>query len=597
MMQKPVLVMCVLGALLAASAAQAQSLDPTTIPKYVTPLFVPPPMPIDAVIPDPGGDIDSYEIAARPFEQQVLPPGFPMTPVFAFGSPNHPGSFHYPAATIEARTDRAVRVKWLNQLVDQDGFFVPHLLDVVQHIHWANPPMDCKDGPPRTDCAGNSAEAYQGPVPLVVHLHGAHAEEESDGYPEAWYLPAAVDIPAGYAVQGSLFDQIAGAAHEPGAAVYEYANDQRATALWYHPHSLGITRLNTYAGLAGFYILRGGPSDLTGGELPAGDYEIPLAIQDRSFNDDGTLWYRDVTASVKEPFHGNTMVVNGNTWPYLVVEPRRYRFRVLNGSNSRMLELRMVTGSPDGPSFGPFWQIGSDGGFLPAPVSLQELDLGAAERADVIVDFTGLATGSEIYLINKKGPGTPDTTGQVMKLIVGTLNGVDTSLPADQLQLPGREPVGPADVVRQVSVNPDARLGTVDLSTGLPIELGFADAVTENALDGATETWEIYNFSDDPHPIHLHVVQFEVVEREDMLTGITRGPEPWETGTKDTVMAHEGEITRVKATFDIPGLFVWHCHMLEHEDDEMMRPFTIEDNLFFDTFERGDLSRWSAVGP
>src|SRR5262249_4416072 len=144
------------------------------------------------------------------------------------------------------------------------GRFRPHLLPIDQTLHWANPPQDCIEGTVQPDCSGKSQEPYRGPVPLVIHLHGAHVTPESDGYPEAWYLPAAHNIPAGYATRGSHFGQIAGAAVEPGTAVFQYSNDQRAATLWYHDHTLGMTRANVYTGLAGFYLLRGGQSDISG---------------------------------------------------------------------------------------------------------------------------------------------------------------------------------------------------------------------------------------------------------------------------------------------------------------------------------------------
>ncbi len=566
----------VLLTLFAAPAFAQTPLDPTTIPKYATPLTVPSTMPLTDIISDPAGDIDYYEVAAQQFEQQILPAGFPATTVFGFGAVNEPASFHAPGPTIEATVDRRVRIKWVNDLMDPaTGNFIPHFLPIDQTIHWANPPMDCEDGIPRTDCVGQSPDPYLGPVPLVIHLHGSHVTPESDGFPEAWYLPAANDIPAGYATQGSNFGQIEGAPFEPGAAYFQYRNDQRATTLWYHPHSLGMTRVELYAGLAGFYLLRGGPSDLPAGPLPDGAHEIPIVIQDRTFYEDGSLFYRPVGQEVHEHFFGDTIVVNGNTWPFLEVEPRRYRLRLLNACNSRDLELAMARDNPDGVPFRPFWVIGADGGFLPAPAAVQELPIHIAERADVIVDFTGVSVGTEIYLTNEGEHSMSGTTNEVMKFVVVPLASEDTTVPPDEIVLPPREPLGPVNYIRQVSLNGDAMLGIVDPDTGLGIEKLWADAITEAPRLNSTEVWEIHNFTDDNHPIHLHLVQFEVIERENMATGATLGPEAWETGTKDTVVAYPDEITRVKAIFDIPGLFVWHCHILEHEDDEMMRPYEV----------------------
>jgi bilirubin oxidase len=197
-----------------------------------------------------------------------------------------------------------------------------------------------------------------------------------------------------------------------------------------------------------------------------------------------------------------------------------------------------------------------------------------AERADVIVDFTGMAAGTQVYLINSDGD--PATTGQVMKFVVGPLASQDTSTPALQLDLPAFVPLGPADNVRQVSLNLTEHhlLGTVGPGpTAIPMMWG--DEVSESPLLNATEVWEIFNFSPASHPVHLHMVQFEIINRENMTTGAVTGPRPGETGEKDTVIASNGEITRVKARFDIPGQFVWHCHILEHEDNEMMRPYRV----------------------
>ena len=276
------------------------------------------------------------------------------------------------------------------------------------------------------------------------------------------------------------------------------------------------------------------------------------------------------------------MVVNGRTWPQLAVEPRRYRLRFLNGCNSRFLLLKLVTNPlarRPARAAVPFWQIGSDGGFLPAPVQLDQLLLGLAERADVIVDFTGMPVGTELYLINEGpdepfGGGGPEeafeaadpaTTGQVMKLTVVPLASHDTSIPPrEQLRLPTFRPLPPATKRRRVSLNEEdsavldgvgpraAMLGTLD-ARGRPVHLGWDDPITEHPALGATEIWELHSFTADAHPIHIHEVQFQVVDRQP-FEGAIRPPERWETGFKDTVIAYPGEITRVKATFDLAGL-------------------------------------------
>jgi spore coat protein A len=630
-------------------------LDPSSIPKYETPLVIPPAMPPSGS-PSKGKKargVDHYRIAVRQFGQHILPPsmGLEPTTVWSYGSVDHPDSFNYPAFTIEAEWQKPVRVEWINDLVKPNGRFRPHLLPIDQTLHWANPP----GGPHGRDTHGTQHAPYTGPVPIITHLHGGHSSQESDGYPEAWYLPHARDIPGGYAREGSLYrryqaqaQHALGQAWKPGSAVFQYDNEQRAMTMWYHDHALGMTRSNVYAGPAGFYLLRGGPGDTVGGTLPApapapGDppgqdyFEIPIVIQDRSFTEEGGLFYPDNRAFFEglEPsqlqipfapdsacdgpsdvapiwnpeFFGNAMVVNGTTWPYLNVQTRRYRFRFLNGCNSRFLILRMSNELP-------FWQIGNDGGFLKEPVELTELLLGPAERADVIVDFTEVPTNEEIILQNlapdepfgggEPGvdfePADPSTTGQVMSFRTVPATDPDPSTPPSQLVLPALSPLGPAANTRQVSLNEqesatvrtitdplgnvvlecaggepfgptEADLGTLN-PNGTGRALGWDEPITENPAAGATEVWEIWNFTADAHPIHIHEITFEVVERQP-IGGGPRPPESWESGRKDTVIAYPSEITRVKALFDRPGLFVWHCHILEHEDNEMMRPFRI----------------------
>jgi spore coat protein A, manganese oxidase len=625
-------------------------LDPLTIPKYETPLIIPPEMPITSMI----GNIRYYEIAVRQFQQQILPPSLPLSPttVWSYGSVTDPTTFNYPAFTVEAVYGEPTRIKWINDLKDPGtGNFLPHLLPADQTLHWANPP----GGLLGRDGHGHEQTLYTGPVPIVTHVHGSHTTDDSDGYAEAWYLPAASDIPSGFAEVGSFYDHFKakfandkGIVWDPGSATFQYPNDQPATTMWYHDHTLGITRVNVYAGPAGFYLLRGGPGDEVTGALPGpapafGDppgtryYEIPIAIQDRTFNDDGSLFYPDNRAFFEgldpaqlqipftpDPacsgpsdiaplwnpeFFGNTIVVNGRTWPFLDVEPRRYRFRFLNGCNSRFLIMKFENDLP-------IWHIGSDGGFLSTPVQLTQMLLGPAERADVIVDFSSLLPGATVILQNI-GPdepfgggipgadfpvADPATTGQVMQFRIVDLVEPDPSTPPDQIVLPVPSVLPVPVRSRPVSLNEEdsatvfvttdgsgnvvldcvdgsdfgpaeALLGTMAAGS-TPVPLGWDDSITETPVEGDTEIWEIHNFTADAHPIHIHEVQFEVVNRESS-EGVIREPEVWETGRKDTVIAYPDEITRVKAHFDLPGLFVWHCHILEHEDNEMMRSYRV----------------------
>jgi FtsP/CotA-like multicopper oxidase with cupredoxin domain len=564
-----------------------------------------------------------------------------------------------PSLTIEAHANRPVEIKWINDLKDADGNYLPHLLPVDPTLHWANPPggMDGRDTRPVfTETPG----AYTGPVPTVAHVHGAvGVGDESDGYAEAWYLPDAGNIPDGYAAEGTWYDYFAGkaqagygAAWGPGFATFRYPNHNRASTIWYHDHTLGMTRLNVYAGPAGFYILRGGPDgdialrDKRTGKLallpgPAPKEweqlfpsfmrkyrEIPIAIQDRAFNADGSLFYPDTRAffdgfggpfipetdiaPIWNPeFFGNMIMVNGNTWPYLNVDKVRYRFRFLNGCQSRflILDFNQIPGVK-------VWQIGNEGGFLAAPVNItadhgNRLLMSLAERADVIVDFTNVPAGN--YVLGNVGPdepfgggvpdidfpaADPDSTGQVMEFRVMPGKKLDLSTPPQFLKLPAIEPLPDPVTTRPLALlemmsefhdgPAEAMLGNVG-EDGMPMHRMWMEPVTENPNVGDTEVWEFYNFTADAHPMHVHEVVFEVVNREGLvldpltgepvqpveLAGNVRLPEAWESGFKDTVIAYPGEVTRIKAKFDVPGQFVWHCHIVEHEDNEMMRPYRI----------------------
>jgi FtsP/CotA-like multicopper oxidase with cupredoxin domain len=723
------------GAWWSLSQAKAQThggrLDPHDIPKYVIPLVIPPVMNTD------GAD-DSYDIAVREFKQQILPGGiwntlngrndrFRPTTVWSYGpaaeptpnvAPDPASQFNYPAYTVETISGMPVDVKWINDLVDEDGNYLPHLIPVDQTLHWANPPA----GPGHTDSVGTDPESYEGPVPIVTHVHGAHVDPHSDGYPEAWWLPAAGNIPGGYATSGTLFDDKTGTnPGNLGYAEYCYRQDQPAATLWYHDHALGMTRNNVYAGPAGFWLIRGGDYDgatVSGSGDPAvlpgpapvpgegvvqvnfpselgGEREkyreIPIAIQDRSFKRNGNLFYPKTRAffeglaprDLNIPFAPDSdvapiwnpeaffdvMVVNGVTWPEFKVAPALYRMRLLNGCNSRFLWLKIDNSDVE------VYQIGAEQGFLAEPVLLNDLDLdesgdgtaqllmALAERADVIVDFRGLADGTEILLTNI-GPdepfgggipgedfdaADPDTTGQVMRFVVdSSLEGASPTDPSGatpatdpwDLVLNTEPGLGAAaDNPRNVSLNEEmshevcvladedtedylipiqefdcdkippegtivvpfgptaALLGQVDLTdpdepAGIPLMWTASGVgversvtvpagpvniwVTENPALDATEEWDIYNFTVDAHPIHLHLVRFEIVKRQ-AIGEAARDPEPWESGYKDTVIAYPGEITTIKARFDLEGLYVWHCHIVEHEDNEMMRPYFVGD--------------------
>jgi spore coat protein A, manganese oxidase len=661
------------GAKVALADVPGGTLDPTSVPKYSTPLLIPPVMPRAARIPLPGGKpADYYEISMRQIRQQILPAELPETTVWGYGAvttQRRKGLLlhHAPSLTIEAMHDRPVRIKWINELVNDQGDYLPHLLPVDPTLHWANPPGGVSGRDMRPEFT-KTPGPYRGPVPIVTHLHGAvGVGDESDGYAEAWYLPAANNVPAEYATEGTWYDFFSakaqannGAVWGPGFAIFQYPNEDRASTKWYHDHTLGMTRLNVYAGPAGFYLLRGGPEgdkavrdsrDGSVAVLPSPApreedkfpsnktyYEIPIAIQDRSFNADGSLFYpasreffdgivRDYIpdgefSPIWNPeFFGNMIMANGNTWPFQTVEQRRYRFRFLNGCQSRflILDFQQIPGVE-------VWAIGNEGGFLSAPVNLtadnnNRLLMGLAERADLIVDFTSVPVGS--YLLRNLGPdepygggepaeppeegdfeiADPDTTGQILQFRVVPARAPDPTTPPQWLRLPALAPLPhevrtrPLALIEKAGVGFDADgnevEGPIEALLGIVSDDGHTDGrlwrekVTENPDVGDTEVWEIYNTTADAHPIHIHELTFEVVNRQGLvldeeevvqpiqLDGSKMRPESWETGFKDTVVALPGQVTRVRARFPTPGQFVWHCHIVEHEDNEMMRPYRI----------------------
>ena len=641
------------------------TLPPGDIPKFETPMLIPPVMPRAGMIKRRGGkNVDYYEISMRQFDQQILPASLPDTTVWGYGAEAAEKKrglliHNAPSLTIEAKWNRPVRVKWINELVKSNGDYRPHLLPVDPTLHWANPPGGTadRDSRPTFD---ETPGPYTGPVPIVTHVHGAvGVGDESDGYAEAWYLPDADDIPAGHATEGTWYDFFADKADAAygvdwgsGFATFQYPNENRASTLWYHDHTLGMTRLNVYAGPAGFFIVRGGPDDLvldsrTGdpaslpGPAPRENdkfppnkryREIPIAIQDRSFNTDGSLFYPDTReffdgivedyipdgefSPIWNPeFFGNTIIANGNTWPFQEVEQRRYRLRFLNGCQSRflILDFDQIPGVE-------VWQIGNEGGFLAAPVNLtadhgNRLLMGLAERADVIVDFGNVTEGS--YVLGNVGPdepfgggvpggdfpvSDPSATGQIMEFRVVPAVDQDDSTPPQFLQLPAVASLPAESLTRQLALiekadegadeedeevegPTEALLGTV--AGGVWTERKWVEPVTENPEVGATELWEMYNTTGDAHPMHIHEIVFEVVDREGLvldgdgvaepiqLDGSPMPPEAWESGYKDTVIAYPGQVTRIRARFDKPGQYVWHCHIVEHEDNEMMRPYRI----------------------
>jgi spore coat protein A len=566
-------------------------LDAASHPKCVVPL------PVPTVLDATAGasfTMDMREV--RQYLGLVDEDGEPLeTTVWGYGLQGTRAS--YPGPTIEAMRDAAVDILWRNKLPKR------HLLPVDPRIHIADPE---KRG-----------------IPVVAHLHGGHTESASDGLPEAWFTK-------NFQETGPFFVK----------RTYHYDNDQEAATLWYHDHALGLTRLNVYAGLAGFYLLRdNNENQLTDSHvLPGGPYEAGIVIQDRMFDEDGELFYPSDDPeiepgflplgpgpSVLPEFFGDFILVNGAPWPFLEVEPRKYRLRFLNGSDSRFYVLELQNGAGEAQTL---LQIGTDNGLLPFPVPLDRLLFAPGERADIVVDFSGLALGTELVLKNF-GPDDPfkgfnhdgslsdghggvqppadsQTTGLIMKFAVNLpLSGLPNATVTEATPLrPGIAPLVQNGATRQLvlfeGLDQYGRLQP-ELGTLADGSLAWFEPITENPMPDDVEVWEVYNATEDAHPIHIHLVTFQIVNRESFagfvdpipgqqhdgtvgvggkltltaLGGDVRPPAANEAGWKDTAVMLPGEVTRVIAKFDRPGRYVWHCHILSHEDHEMMRPYQV----------------------
>jgi spore coat protein A len=423
-------------------------------------------------------------------------------------------------------------------------------------------------------------------VRVMTHLHGGFVAAASDGNPAV--------TPDGFG---------------PGDTQTVFYTNQLpqmpASLLWFHDHGLGATRLNVFAGLAAAYILRDvfdtreEPNPIG---IPGGAYEIPLVIQDRQFNPDGTFLYptSDIPgATWIGEYFGDVMLVNGKVWPFLNVEPRLYRFRILNGCNARILNL--------GLGGVQMWQIGAEGGMWDRPVPVKQLLLAPAERADVQVNFRR-SPGQTLVMKNSSPPKPVVTPAPslttVMQLRVGTTvtqPGPSTA-PAG---LPGRAASLPTPTTTRFitlnEINPEEVDWFLDLN-GVHFDEG---PVTETPKVGTVEDWVYVNLTGDTHPMHTHLVTFQVIGRTPFdaeayeaayggLTGVPGGidptpfatgpmlpPDPSERGFKDTVKANPGYFTIIRARFELPTgvmasqTYVHHCHIVEHEDNDMMRPFTV----------------------
>jgi len=485
-------------------------LDPEHLASFVDPL------PVPAVAKPEGhrGGVPYYKLPIREFFSKIHRD---VPPTRFWGYANS-----MPGPTVEVRSGHPVQIEWPNQLPAK------HFLPIDYNL------MGAEKGRPESR--------------TVVHLHGGRVPPASDGWPEDWYAPG-------------------------HSATYRYPNHQDAALLWYHDHAMGINRLNICAGMAGLYVIRDSFED--GLNLPKGDYEIPLVLMDRMIRRDGQIYY-PVTQFPDAPWNpeyfGNLVLVNGKLLPYLEVQPRRYRFRMLNASNGRFFFLELDNGAP-------FRQIGTDQGLLSVPAAVNRLALAPGERADFVLDFAE-HRGERIVL--------RDITSTIMQFRVAQERVPDPSALPQTLRPVAKIAEASAVRTRRLSLEEVDNLRgepTIHLLDGKR----WQAPVSEKPVLGTTEIWEFLNLTEDAHPIHLHLVRFQILDRRvfnvsafiyENRNVVYRGdavpPDPYEAGWKDTVRATPRASTRIIVNFEgYTGRYVWHCHILEHEDNEMMRPYEI----------------------
>jgi FtsP/CotA-like multicopper oxidase with cupredoxin domain len=635
-------------------SAQPAILDPVTIPKWVNQLTGPPLVYLPQNITNQKGQVirQDYIVNITQFYQQILPvtdkdgnpTGFGSTKVWGYaGYVENPitgeqlGFYQStPGPTFVATRGIPTRVQWTNRLIDSSGRPLPSLFTIDPTLTWANPnninktqaSIQAAQGlipPSEIGYNGSSIQLADGrianpkqwnaqsPVPVVVHLHGGEDPAASDGSPNAWFTPNGIHGPDYQSIIPT----------SPNAAVYEYPNAQEPTTLWYHDHALGITRTNAYSGLVGTYILKD-PNDPTDQLMPTGEFDIPLVIQDKSFLTNGQLYfpsqgdYPTIHPYETMAFLGNTIMVNGKVWPNLNVNQGQYRFRIIDASNDRFYQLKLSNSQS-------FVQVGTDGGYLKTPVLLNSLQIGPGERADILIDFSNAAPGTTIILENDllatSSPTERQTVGQIMQFTVQQNKGPSAkNLPvALNSDLSGAYPTLPIPTKTRTLTLAET-LGTnnmLQIATYLDGQI-MNSPTSEIPVLGTTEEWDIVDPTTTAHMIHLHLIQFQIIQRRAFnstaylkewrnlngdppfnhstinvkslskyFIGTPISVPPNEQGWKDTVVAYAGEITTIRIRFtrqdgtefpfdatSKPGYF-WHCHLLDHEDNEMMRPYTL----------------------
>jgi spore coat protein A, manganese oxidase len=591
---------------------------------------------VGAVYRPDGGGGQVYTVAAAQGQQAIL--GIPGINTTIWGYRNYETGPTFPGRTFEVRQGTPITVNWRNDLTGANGP-LPHLFPVDQTITIQTPTTG---------------------VPLAIHHHGGDTAYEFDGTPNQWQTPSRREIGPGIRADNSL-GQLS--ATTPGVS-YTYANTQEASLHWYHDHAEALTRTNVGAGLAGLYVLRDANEDslLAAGTIPSRAHEIAMVLQDRTFDASGNLTYTanpvDYPGAISPTFprnnpthmpekFGDVICVNGLAWPRMDVEPRCYRLRLLNGSDSRFYTL----------SFGVqtgVYQIGTDLGLMNRGVKLNTVNIAPGERLDLVVDFSAYAgqpvtTKKWVWvrtilwfgywkLVTTTTPSQPtvnvDVTNSaatpfpggvapsggatlVMRFAVSIPKSAAPDISAIALPLVNLRPklaalpAAPAvpQMVRRIllaeGVDEYGRitplLGVYDPSGANNLgTLSMHDPVTEKPRLGSTEVWEFWNASVDAHPVHMHLVQFRVLDRQafagtaaatvmsngwegvKLQPGATRTgaavPAPaTEQGWKDTVICPPGEVTRVVAQFNKAGSFVYHCHILSHEEHDMMRYYEVVD--------------------
>src|SRR5689334_3415313 len=636
-----------------------QPLDASTIPKFVNQLtrpatFVSTGTKFDRQL---GRNVPLYQVTENTIFQQILPPPFPKTKMYAYGgsanvaAPGQPQNiqqvFSSPGPTFEATKDQRIFVNYTNNLAGA------HMFPVDPTIMAANPNNAPIPTAPFAPFPPGYAQ-FQSPIVTVAHLHGGVTPSDSDGFPLSWFSK-------GQTRTGPTFD----------GSTFEYFNGQLPTMLWYHDHALGMTRLNLAAGLEGMYIIRDPANDKIAPLLPSGQFEMPLMLTDRAFNTDGSIQFNidgdnpDLHPYWVPEYFGDVIMVNGKAWPNMNVQRHQYRFRIVDGSNARFYDLQLINQTTHKPI--PFIQVGADGSYLPKPTTLTEIFMAICERVDILVDFSNLPAGTKVVMTNSANAPFPGgdpvdgNDGVVMQFTVQNSTAVHPSpLPSTLITVP--------TLVETPNIgNPKIFTLNEQEADGGPVAVlidgrHFDEAVTELPRVGTTEAWYFQNLTEDAHPIHIHLVEFQLEDRQiidrdrfkdywerknlnadgiqgelpldhppvrinvETVTDTGDGrprdflfdptdttscthpdptsgcptqpipPSPSESGWKDVFLSPPFMVTRIRIRFApqevkeanlFPGKntfpfdptkgpgYVWHCHILDHEDNDMMRPMAI----------------------